>query len=426
MIKTVCRLWVVLLASCAMASYLEAAERPNIIVVMADDVGYDAIGAFGGESYPTPHLDALAKSGMMGMHCYSMPVCHPTRITFMTGKYPANVNNPKWGSFPRGLENQAIASMMQRAGYRTVVAGKWQLALLKDDPLQPHRMGFEEYCVFGWHEGPRYHSPMVYQNGDVNRNASEQFGPDVYRQYLEKFILADHDKPFFAFYSMALCHDVTDDLAKPVPYSPSGKYLTYHEMAVEMDRQIGLLVHFLDQHHLRKNTLLIFTTDNGTAARSCSHFEDGKYVKPPVYSLFRGKRIQGGKGKLDNSGTRVPLIINWPGVVEAGTQSDALVDMSDFYATCAELASHETPGGLDSRSFVPMFSGRPVSRTWAYAEGRGQHWVRDQRYKLYSNGRFVEVDNTALNLESLLKGTLSKQARQALLKLKSAHPHQKR
>ena len=149
-------------------------------------------------------------------------------------------------------------------------------------------------------------------------------------------------------------------------------------------------------------------------------------MKPPVYSLFRGKRIQGGKGKLDNSGTRVPLIINWPGVVEAGTQSDALVDMSDFYATCAELASHETPGGLDSRSFVPMFSGRPVSRTWAYAEGRGQHWVRDQRYKLYSNGRFVEVDNTALNLESLLKGTLSKQARQALLKLQSAHPHQKR
>ena len=109
---------------------VEAGEKPNIIVIMADDVGYDAVGAYGGESYPTPHLDRLAKSGMMGMHCYSMPVCHPTRITFMTGMYPSNVQNPKWGSFPRELEKQTIASVMQRAGYRTVVAGKWQLALL--------------------------------------------------------------------------------------------------------------------------------------------------------------------------------------------------------------------------------------------------------------------------------------------------------
>ncbi|MEC9095101.1 MAG: sulfatase-like hydrolase/transferase, partial [Planctomycetota bacterium] len=85
-----------LLLACSLASLnVVAGERPNIIIVMADDVGYDAVGAFGSESYPTPHLDKLAKSGMMGMHCYSMPVCHPTRVTFMTGRYPANVNNPK-------------------------------------------------------------------------------------------------------------------------------------------------------------------------------------------------------------------------------------------------------------------------------------------------------------------------------------------
>ena len=172
---------------------------------------------------------------------------------------------------------------MQQAGYRTVVTGKWQLALLKEDLQQPHRMGFDEYCVFGWHEGPRYHDPMIYENGEVNEAAREQFGPDVYREYLEQFVLADREKPFFAFYSMALCHDVTDDLDEPVPYSASGQYLTYKEMALEMDRQMGLLVKFLEAHDLRENTVLIFTTDNGTAARSCSHFENGKYIKPPVF-----------------------------------------------------------------------------------------------------------------------------------------------
>ncbi|MBA62260.1 MAG: Cerebroside-sulfatase [Planctomycetaceae bacterium] len=402
---------------------LEAVERPNIIVIMADDVGYDAIGAYGGESYPTPHLDDLAKSGLMGMHCYSMPVCHPTRITFMTGMYPTNVQNPKWGSFPKVLEQQTIASVMQRAGYRTVVTGKWQLALLKNDPLQPHRMGFDQYCVFGWHEGPRYHSPLVYENGKVNTAAQNQVGPDVYREYLEQFIIADREKPFFAFYSMALCHDVTDDLEKPVPYSPSGEYLTYKEMAVEMDRQIGLLVQFLTKHNLREQTLLMFTTDNGTAAKSCSHFENGKYIKPPVFSMFNGKRIQGGKGKLDDSGTRVPLILSWPGVVKPATVTDALVDMSDFYATCAALSGQEVPAGLDSLSFVPALTGRPVNRVWAYAEGRGQHWVRDQKYKLYGNGRFVEVDQHDLSKETVLKGELSPEATQAFKKLQSARPH---
>ena len=417
----------VLLLACFLVSInAVAGERPNIIIVMADDVGFDAVGAYGGESYPTPHLDELAKSGMMGMHCYSMPVCHPTRITFMTGRYPTNVNNPKWGSFPQALEKQTIAGLMQSAGYRTVVTGKWQLALLKEDLRQPYRMGFDQYCVFGWHEGPRYHSPMVYENGEVNDGVREQFGPNVYREFLQDFILADREKPFFAFYSMALCHDVTDDLQEPVPYSPSGEYLTYKEMALEMDRQVGLLVEFLEDHQLRDDTLLVFTTDNGTAARSCSHFENGKYIKPPVFSMFHGKRIQGGKGKLDDSGTRVPLILSWPGVVKPGTRTEALVDMSDFYATCVELAGQEIPDGLDSLSFVPAMSGRPVSRNWAYSEGRGVYWVRDQRYKLYSNGRFVEVDQVDLGKETVLKGELPGKAAQALEKLKSARPHQGR
>ena len=88
---------------------LNAKEKPNIIVILADDVGYEALGCYGGESYPTVHLDALAKSGMQAMHCYSMPVCHPTRVALLTGKYPTNVGRPKWGSFPAELEKQTVA-----------------------------------------------------------------------------------------------------------------------------------------------------------------------------------------------------------------------------------------------------------------------------------------------------------------------------
>ena len=107
-----------------------AAKQPNVILILADDVGYEALGCYGGESYPTPHLDALAKGGLQAMHCYSMPVCHPTRVAVLTGRYPINVSSPKWGTFPAKLEKQTIAHAMKAAGYSTVVTGKWQLTLL--------------------------------------------------------------------------------------------------------------------------------------------------------------------------------------------------------------------------------------------------------------------------------------------------------
>ena len=94
----------VFLAMCFLLPSAVGMDKPNIIIIMADDVGYEALGCYGGESYKTVHLDALAKSGMQAMHCYSMPVCHPTRVAFLTGKYPRHVGSPKWGSFPANLE----------------------------------------------------------------------------------------------------------------------------------------------------------------------------------------------------------------------------------------------------------------------------------------------------------------------------------
>ena len=400
-------------------------KKTNILFILADDVGYEGLTCYGGESYPTPQLDGLAKSGIQAMHCYSMPVCHPTRMALLTGCYPKNIGSPRWGSFPKNLEKKTIASVLKEVGYTTAVAGKWQLALLKDDPKQPFRLGFDDFCVFGWHEGPRYHDPMIYENGSVKTGTKGKFGPDLYREFLEAHMLKAQKKnqPFFSFYSMALCHDVTDDLKKPVPVSPSGKYLDYREMIVEMDRQTGLLIDFLNKNGLRENTLLVFVTDNGTPSRFIAYPEGNKLIKEPIFSNLNGQRIQGGKGKLDDTGTRVPLIINWPSVIEKGYKTDDLIDMSDFFATFIEVAGLNQNQNIDGFSFLPMIKGGKSPRSWAYSESKQKWWVRNKAYKLYNNGKFVEVSSTDPGKENSLNRPLTNLQEKAFKLLGKARPH---
>ncbi len=320
------------------------AEPPNIVLILADDVGREVLGCYGGESYSTPHIDALAAGGMRFTHCYSMPVCHPSRTCLLSGAYPAVLGNPKWGSFPRAEEERTFAAVLRRAGYATAIAGKWQLSILKDDPQQPRRMGFDEWSLFGWHEGPRYHDPLIYENGSPRTDTAGKYGPDLYVDFLVDFIRRHRAGPFFAYYSMALCHDVTNDIGQPVPYVPGkDRWMTYAEMAGEMDRSVGRLVAALDEMQLRASTLILFTGDNGTAAASIERYENGEYVRRKVFSKIGGRSVQGGKGQLTEWGTGVPLIANWPGHVPAGTVRNDLVDFSDFLPTLAELAGAACP-----------------------------------------------------------------------------------
>ena len=397
-------------------------KKTNILFILADDVGYEGLSCYGGQSYLTPRLDRLANNGIQAMHCYSMPVCHPTRIAILTGCYPKNIGSPRWGEFPKNLERETIAHALKDSGYATAVAGKWQLTLLKNDPKQPFRMGFDNYSVFGWHEGPRYHDPMIYENGSVKSGTKNKFGPDIYREFLESFMSRSlkEEKPFFAFYSMALCHDVTDDLGEPVPVSPSGKYLNYKEMVTEMDRQVGLLVEFLDKKKIRENTLLVFVADNGTPSRFISYPKGKKLIREPIFSNLNGQRIQGGKGKLDDTGTRVPMIINWPSVVSSGKKSDALIDMADFHATFSEVAGLKVNKKIDGISFLPIFDGKDSKKSWAYSERKGKWWVRDQKYKLYNDGKFVEVSSAEPGKEARLNGNLSDDQKAAFLVLDCA------
>tara|TARA_B110000003_G_scaffold54651_1_gene54570 strand:+ start:954 stop:2246 length:1293 start_codon:yes stop_codon:yes gene_type:complete len=389
-----------------------APVKPNIVLILADDVGCEPIGAYGGERWKTPNIDALAWGGMRFDHCYSMPVCHPSRLALLTGKYPFRLKSG-WGSFPKTEEKNTIAQVLRRAGYATAVAGKWQLVLMKTDKQHPDRLGFDEWSLFGWHEGARYHDPMIYQNGKLRTELKARYGPDIYVDFLGEFMEKNSEagKPFFAFYSMALAHDVTNDLKWQVPYAPGkDRWMNYGEMVESMDAMVGRLVNKLDALNLRENTLILFSGDNGTASKSkLRHRKGSQYEKEQVYSIQNNKRIPGGKGSLLNIGTHVPLIANWQNTVAAGSQSQALVDFSDWLPTFAELAKAELPGGqLDGKSFVPALLGQSQKnlRKFSFAESKnGKGWVRTQQHKLYNNGKFFDVKSDPMEKNPLTKPT---------------------
>jgi len=420
------------LAALAAAGPTRAAEesaapkptQPNILFILADDVGLEALGCYGGQSYKTPNLDRLADAGMRFDHAYAMPVCHPTRVCLLTGRYPFQAENPRWGSFPKKLEPLTLAHVLKNSGYATAVAGKWQLTLLKKDPQHPERLGFDEWSLFGWHEGPRYYDPLIWQNGKIRKDVSDRYGPDVYTEFLIDFMKRHRDRPFFALYSMALCHDVTDDLKQPVPYAP-GKdhYDTYQTMVEAMDRCVGRLVEALDRLRLSENTIVIFTGDNGTPKAYIHRAEGRKYIRKPIHSRLRGQMVPGGKGSLTDGGTRVPLLVRWKGQVKPGQDVDHLVDMSDYLPTFADLARAELPAALkpSGHSFAPLLRGQDYEpRKFAFAEHRGRHWVRNQRYKLYGDGKFYDIERDPRERRPLPAGQLSAEAQAARRQLATA------
>ncbi len=422
------QLCMVCLLTCVVCEAVYA-ERPNIVFILADDVGIEPLGCYGGTSFPTPNIDRLAARGMRFQHCYSMPVCHPTRVCFLTGQYPRNIENPAWGSFPRDLESRTVAQVLRQAGYVTAVAGKWQLTLLGQDLQQPHRLGFDEYCLFGWHEGARYHDPLIWQNGTKREDTQGGYGPDFYTQFLIDFMERNRAKPFFVFYSMALCHDVTDDLDEPVSYVPGkDRYMNYGEMVASMDACVGRIVTAVDRLGLRDKTLILFAGDNGTAKLSIVRAKPAKkdankkwtYERDNVFCDIDGQRVPGRKGSLTDGGTHVPLLASWQGKITPGSTVDDLVDFSDFLPTFAELSEGSLPLGveLDGASMAARLTGTgPHARKWAYAESGAQFWVRTQRWKLYNTGGFFDIESDPGETNDLAGTELTPQANAAMQEL---------
>ncbi|MBL7094134.1 sulfatase-like hydrolase/transferase [candidate division KSB1 bacterium] len=357
-------------------------KKPNIVLIMVDDFGYENLGCHGGTSYKTPNIDKLAQTGIRFEHCYSAPVCTPSRVKLLTGRYSFRTGQG-WGHIPSN--EITIASILQNAGYATAISGKWQLNLLKENPQYVFEKGFDEYCCWGWHEGPRYWNPLIYQNGKILDGIHNKYGPDVCCDFIMDFIARNKNKPFFAYYAMNLTHFPKKKGPYVEPKGPSGHYQTYSEMVEKADDLIGRIVRKLDNLNLCRNTIIIFTGDNGTPKT--------------VTSEMGGRKIKGGKGKLTDAGTHVPLIVNWSGNTPTGVVCNDLVDFSDFFPTLAEIGNADIPQHvkIDGKSFAPQIQGKKGQpREWAHTEWKGKAWIRTQDWKLYRDGKLYDMKNDPL------------------------------
>ncbi len=387
-------------------------ENPNILLIMADDLGYECIGANGGE-YQTPVLDRLAADGVRFKHCYAQPLCTPSRVKIMTGI--SNIRNYKrFGVLDR--EQTTFAHFFKQQGYATCVAGKWQLG---KEPDSPQHFGFDESCLWQHTRGrtddkghdTRFPNPKLEVNGQPVVYTNGEFGPDVVSDYLCDFFERNQEQPFFAYYPMILTHcpfiptpDSPDwDPSAPGSLSYKGDAKYFGDMVAYMDKMIGKLVSKLEDLGVREKTLVVFTGDNGTDV--------------PVVSDLNGRRVAGAKGKMTDAGTRVPLIANWPGVVRSGSVCEDLVDFSDMLPTLCDAASipvPETPE-LDGISFWPQLQGkagapRESIYIWYSRSGNdeeAQVFARTRRYKLYGNGEFYDVENDVLEEQPLPADSLS-------------------
>ncbi len=361
-------------------------------------MGFEVPGYLGGNSYSTPNIDRLSREGMQLNHVFASPSCHPSRIMLMTGRYPFEFRELKWGAFPTDTEGITLASVLKRANYATAIAGKWQLALLKEDPDHARRLGFDESFLFGWHEGPRYHGPYVYRNGDAISYDKATFGPDLYREFLIEFMRENVDRPFFAYYSMALPHAVSDDLESPPPYPPGkDRWNNYAEMVSDLDESIGLIVRAIEELGIKDNTLIIVTSDNGTPRNTTVRHDDGEYIRERNISDWRGVRIPGGKTTLKDTGIRVPTLAIWPGVIRPGTRSDALIDFTDFLPTFSDIAGvPRLNEPVTGKSFAGLFIDTPYSpRKWIFSQQLGpdpEYCVRNEQWKLDHTGRLFRID----------------------------------
>ncbi|MCS7237844.1 MAG: sulfatase-like hydrolase/transferase [Thermoguttaceae bacterium] len=389
--------WGVLLAEIAALASAFGQEqppgkRPNIVLILADDLGFETIGANGGQSYRTPRLDQLAATGMRFEHCYALPLCTPTRIQLMTGQSNAR-NYIRFGQIDPRVTT--FAHLFEKAGYATAMVGKWQLGREVD---LPRRMGFQEYYLWQHtRRPPRYANPGLEIMGKEVDYVDGQYGPDLLHQFACDFISRHKDKPFLLYYSLTLTHAPY----QPTPDSPDwdprafGEEVNRHprhfgEMVQYMDKLIGKLVDHLDALGLREQTMLLFTADNGT----------GRGIR----SQWRGIEVAGGKGLTTRAGMRVPLIVNWPGTVVAGKVCTDLVDSTDILPTICEAAGVPIPPELtlDGRSFWPQLRGKPGQpRQWIYcwysprqsADLSVSEFVFNQRWKLYKDGRFYDLES---------------------------------
>jgi arylsulfatase A-like enzyme len=385
-----------------------APERPNIILIFSDDYGIPGVGCYGGK-YATPNLDALAAGGIRFKHCFSMPLCGPSRGVTMSGRYPfrTGVLTNGSGQAYQPQNSPSIAKTLKAAGYATAVAGKWRQLQYFSTPEDAAAWGFDEFIVWGLLKGERYWQPDYNLNGKPIGDAAGKYGPDILHDFVVDFIRRHKDGPFFVYYPTPLVHSPILETPDTKDNAKDGKGNLYAANVAYLDKLVGKLAAELDTLGLRKNTLIVFTGDNGSVGAS----------------TIDGKAVSGAKGSMLEGGSRVPLIASWPGVTPGGKVLDDLVDFTDFYATFADLAGAKAPEGitLDGHSFAPQLRGEKGQPRESVFVQLGNEWyARDLGWKLNQAGELFSMKDAPFTQPLVPADSTDAEAQAARKKLQAA------
>jgi arylsulfatase A len=355
-------------------------KKPNIIFILADDLGIGEVSCYGADNYKTPNIDQLARGGTRFTHAYTPSLCGPSRATILTGRYlfrTGATNQDSTGEMKPSVETM-MPNILKPAGYVTAAIGKWgQL------PLEPSDFGFDYYLKFkgsGVYWNTQDKGKTYFVNGETRKLQDNEYMPDVMHKHVVDFITLHREDPFYLYYSMSHVH--TEIL--PTPDSSPDTKDFYADNITYMDKLIGKLVAELERLKLRENTLIVFFADNGTAGGRAARGTIG------------GRRLSGQKGSMLEGGSLEPLIVNWPGVTPAGKVSEDMIDSSDFLPTFAEVAGAKIPQNtiIDGRSFnaqVRGENGKP--REWIFIQLAGMWYVRESGWKLNQAGELYDMSN---------------------------------
>ena len=357
---------------------LQAADKPNIIYILADDLGIGNVSCYGSDKYKTNNIDKLASGGTRFTQAFTAALCGPSRALIMTGRYAfRNGSTNQDACMKMPIAELRLAQTFKAAGYATSAIGKWgQL------PGEPNEAGFDDYLRFngsGFYWNKNKSKGGAYRaNGKELKLGEKEYMPDLMHNQAVSFIKKNQTKPFFLYYSMVHVHG---DI-QPTPDSAADSKDLYSDNILYMDKLVGKLVAELDSFKLRENTLIIFMGDNGTAKGQ------------DKLSTIGGRNVSGVKGSMLECGGLVPMIANWPGKTPAGKVSANLVDSTDFLPTFADLIGTKLPENVifDGNSLAPQLRGEEgKKRQFVYNQLASMWYVRNAGWKLNQLGELYDM-----------------------------------
>jgi arylsulfatase A-like enzyme len=368
-------------------------DKPNIIFILADDLGYADIGCYGQRHIVTPNIDRLAEEGTRFTNCYAgSTVCAPSRSVLMTGQHTGHTRvRANFGEVggvgpqkrvPLEAEDVTVAEVLKEAGYATGITGKWGLGE-PDTTGVPNRQGFDEW--FGYlnqRNAHSYYTPYLWRNEEKvilegnEEGKREQYTHDMFTGFALDFVQRHRSRPFFLYLAWCIPH-ARYEVPSIEPYSDreqwSAEERAFAAMVTRMDRDVGRVAALLRQLDLDEKTTVFFCSDNGAQKRWEGRFDS--------CGALRGQ-----KGTLYEGGIRTPMIVRWPGKVPARSVSDAVWYFADFLPTAAELADVRPPSNIDGISVLPILLGKKQNLSdrflyWEYPGGGLQQAVRWRNWK---------------------------------------------